>query len=44
MFFYLPVKYLAKNNVLIDDIVLIALTNDFGFYLNINNRAVKKLL
>ena len=44
MLFYLLVKNFAKNNVLIDDIILAALIYDFGFYLNINICTVKKLL
>lgn len=44
MLFYLLVKYLAKNNILIDYIVFIALVYDFGFYLKINILTVKKLL
>ena len=36
MLFYLLVKNFAKNNVLVDYIVLIALIYDIGFYLNIN--------
>ena len=30
MFFYLLVKNFAKNNVLIDDIILVALIDYFG--------------
>ena len=44
MLFYLLVKNFAKNNVLIDYIVLVALIYNFGFYLNINICTVKKLL
>ena len=44
MHFYLLVKNFAKNNVLIDDIILVALIYDFSFYLNINICTAKKLL
>jgi hypothetical protein len=44
MFFYPLVKNFAKNNVLVDYIVLVTLIYDFSFYLNINICTIKKLL